>query len=171
LKKPLGIAFALLFALVVAAGVGIASAGWVPHGGYQVPDYWFTGIDPLGDFDKGTPTVTQNSAQYVIYDSENKLFVIMAHPNYTPYWDDPTTALTVTAITGIQAYSPQDGVYVDPIVGGTFQIPESYVQYTEGVERPYLEFNVTFTTYNKADGSVISEDNYPKAYFSLDTVH
>jgi hypothetical protein len=123
LKKPLGIAFALLFALVVAAGAGIASAGWVPHGGYQVPDYWFTGIDPLGDFDKGTPTVTQNSAQYVIYDSKNELFVITAHPNYTPYWNDPKNALTTTVVSSIQVYNPEMGLYENPVVEGTFQIP------------------------------------------------
>jgi hypothetical protein len=169
LKKTLGIAFALLFAMAIAAGVGASQTGWTPQSGYQLPDYWFTHINAIGDFVERTPPITQNSAQTVIYDADNELFVITAHPNYTPYQDDPTKAETTTVITGIRVYNPNDGVYMDPVVGGTFQIPLEYVRQTVS-DRPYLEFDVTFTTYNNADGSVISEDNYPKAYFSLDTV-
>jgi hypothetical protein len=91
-----------------------------------------------------------------------------AHPNYQPDPDDQTTALTTTVVTSIQVYNP-NGVLVDCIVGGTYQPLRNYVR-TTSAGIPYLQFSVTFTTYNNNTGIATATNSFNPVYFALNTI-
>jgi hypothetical protein len=162
--------FVLLLAAVLAAGFAVSSASaGVETSGYTVPDYWFETIDVDGKLIDPLDADFQNSAQYVIYDSTEEIYKLIAHINYNPDPDNQTTAQLTTAVTAIQVW---DGsAYVPCLVGATFQAPASYVQTTGGAQYdiPYLQFQVTFTTYDNHTGKVDDEQEYV-AYFNLDQI-
>jgi hypothetical protein len=169
MKNPLGCVFILLLAITFGAGVAApASAATVGRSGYTDAPYWFSAIDASGQFAEPLDMLFQNSAQYVIYrPGIAATYIVAAHPNYEPDTDDQTTAQTITLITTIQSYGPSD-VLEDCTVGGTFQVPASYVR-TTPANIPYLQFSITFTTYNAQTGAVVMNTFNP-AYFALDVI-
>jgi hypothetical protein len=166
MKKIMSVAFVLLLAAVLAAGVGISSAS--AAGGPPVKPYWFQGIDAQGQFVGQTDADTQNSAQYVIYDSNNGNFIITFHPNYDPDGDNPDTADFTTVISVIQVFNGT--TYEDCSVAGAFVVPDAYLLYTPVANLPYLQFNVTFTKYDNTTGALAERYTYPVAYLDLHTV-
>jgi hypothetical protein len=167
MKKAMSALFVLLLAMVMA-GVSVSAAS--AAGGPPVQPYLYTGIDPNGEFINPASGDVQNSMQMVIYNANDKNFIITAHPNYSPHDNNPSMAIETTVVTSIQVYDPGSGNYVNCIVGGTFVVPDSYLQFTNMAGYPYLQFNVTFTKYFNATGVIDSQYVYQTAYLELTSV-
>jgi hypothetical protein len=175
MKKLINAMFVLLLAAALAgAAVSPASAD-IEESGWPRAPYWFETITAGGKFIDKLDNLYQNSAQYVMYntdDPENPKYIFIAHPNYLPI-DDQTTAVTTIAVTGIQVYDPYsyNPGYVDCLVGATFQVPASFVQWTNGTQYdlPYLQFEITFTIYDNYTGEA-TEEPPVVAYFNFEEV-
>jgi len=172
MKRFMSLAFVLLFTLVLAAGA-VSPALAANQSGATDQPYWYSSIDPSsGQLDNPLADLYQNSAQYLIYntDGDYPIYILAGHPNYTPDGDDQFDALTTTLVTAIQVYNPYTSLYEDCLVGATFQAPSRYVRLTSaGIG--YLQFNVTFTTYDNITGDVVDEPaTFPAVYFNVDNV-
>jgi hypothetical protein len=165
MKKFINGVFVILLAVtLLGVAASSASAASIFISGYTI-DPWYTSI-ATGYLDNALPNLFQNSAQYVIYNSVNpQTYIISAHPNYETGSDDPFTAQTATFVTAIQRYNPA-GVKEDCTVGGTFQIPRTYIRTTTGGD-PYLMLSITFTKYNATTGAVMGTYSFDPVYFAL----
>jgi hypothetical protein len=161
--------FLLVGTLVTGVAASPASAAGLGHGGYMEAPYWFTAIDASGNLSNPVGDLFWNSIQYVVYrPGLNAVYNLVAHPNYQPDPNNQYTAQAVTVITAIQRYNPSGGLE-DCTVGGTFQVPRTYVR-TTAANVPYLQFNVTFTTYDAQTGAVTAIESYDPVYFDLNSV-
>jgi hypothetical protein len=159
--------FLLMAVFLTSVAASSASAADIAHSGYT-QDPWYASIDSAGTLTGELPDIFQNSAQYVIYrPGFSPTYILSAHPNYEPSSDDPFTAQTTTLVTAIQVYN--GNTKQDCTVGGTFQAPRTYIQYTSA-NVPYLRFSITFTKYNSYDGAEIGTYSFDPVFFALESI-